>query len=76
MKLAQVTGAVFLTAGIAMLAYGGFSYTKHDRKAQIGSIELVVNEKEHVGIPVWAGVVAVVAGASLLLVPGRKSKLS
>jgi hypothetical protein len=73
MKIAQLTGAVFLAAGIAMLAYGGFSYTKQDRKAQIGSISLVVNEKEHVAVPVWAGVVAVVAGASLLLVPGRKT---
>jgi hypothetical protein len=51
------------------LAYGGFSYTKETQGAKIGPIELTVQDRQTVNIPVWAGVAAIIAGALLLFVP-------
>ena len=62
---------LLIIAGVLALAYGGFTYTKETHQADIGPIELKVKDKEHVNIPVWAGVAAVGAGALLLVVPAR-----
>ncbi len=63
---------VLIVAGVAALAYGGFSYTKETHNVKLGPIELSVKDKETVNIPVWAGAAAIVAGG-LLLAVGRKS---
>ena len=72
MGFAKVLGIVLIIAGLLGLVYGGFSFTKEKHETQIGPLELSVEEKEHVNVPLWAGIVAVVAGAAMLLVP-RKS---
>ena len=59
-------------AGILGLVYGSFSFTKDTHEAKLGPIEFSVKEKETVNVPVWAGVGAIVIGAGLLLVGGRK----
>ena len=71
MSAIKILGIILLAAGLLALAYGGFTYTKDSHDAQIGPIELSVEEKERVNIPMWAGVAAVVAGVALLVV-GRK----
>ncbi len=64
--------ALFLiVGGVLALAYGGFTYTKETHQADLGPIEFKVKDKEHVNIPVWAGVAAVGAGALMLVVPAR-----
>jgi uncharacterized membrane protein YidH (DUF202 family) len=63
---------VLIAVGAVGLAYGGFSYTKSTSTAQLGPLELQVNEKQNVNIPIWAGVAAIVVGAGILLVPVRK----
>ena len=67
----KILGILLIAAGILALVYGGFSYTKETHEAQLGPLELAVEEKERVNVPVWAGAGAVVVGA-LLLVVGRK----
>jgi TRAP-type C4-dicarboxylate transport system permease small subunit len=64
---------VLLAAGVLALVYGGFSYTKKTHEGHIGSLELSIKDKEHVNVPVWAGVAAVVIGAGFLLIPARKT---
>jgi hypothetical protein len=64
---------VLIAAGVLALAYGGFSYTKETHEGNIGPISLTVKEKEHVNVPVWAGVAAIVIGAGFLLVPNSKN---
>lgn len=69
----QKIAAIFLIiAGALGLAYGGFSYTKETHTADVGSIHLSVDEKQHVSVPVWAGVGAIVIGG--LLLTGSKKK--
>ena len=63
----RVVGIVLLVVGLLAVAYGGFSYTKDETAAKIGPVEIQVKEKEHVNIPLWAGIGAAVAGAVLLV---------
>ena len=68
----KIVGIVLVAAGIAALAYGGFSYTKETHKAEIGPLKLSVKEKEQVNVPQWAGIAAIVAGAVMLAMGGKK----
>jgi len=63
---------VLIVAGVLGLAYGSFSYTKQTHDVKIGPIEMSVQEKETINVPVWAGVGAIAIGAALLLLGGRK----
>lgn len=72
MSAVKVVALALIVAGALGLAYGGFTYTKETHQANVGPIELSVDEKETVKVPVWAGVGAIVIGAALLLV-GRKA---
>lgn len=66
MKGTKLAGAVLLALGILALVYGGFSYTKDRHKVDVGPVHLQVNEKEHVNVPIWAGVAAAIAGGAML----------
>lgn len=63
----RIVAILLLVGGIVALAYGGFTYTKTTHDAKIGPLEFSVKDKEHVNIPVWAGVAAIVAGGVLLV---------
>jgi hypothetical protein len=63
---------LMIAAGVAGLAYGGFTYTRNSHEAHLGPLELTVRDQHTVNVPVWAGVAAIVVGAGLLLVPLKK----
>jgi hypothetical protein len=64
---------VLIVAGVLGLAYGSFTYTKDTHEAKVGPLSLTVKDKETVNVPVWAGVVAILAGGGLLFLAGKKS---
>ncbi|RYY76785.1 MAG: LPXTG cell wall anchor domain-containing protein [Gammaproteobacteria bacterium] len=68
MNIARIIGILLLVVGALGLAYGGFSFTKETHKAEIGSLKLSVDEKEHVNIPTYAGVGLIIIGGLLLFV--------
>jgi len=53
------------------LAYGGFSYTKETTNVKLGPLELKVQERERINIPLVISAGAIVAGV-LMLAMGRK----
>ena len=61
-------GALLIAIGLVIMVYGGFSYSKVVKTAKIGSVELDVKEKNNVYIPIWIGVISIIAGGSILLV--------
>jgi hypothetical protein len=67
MRPIQVLGVVLLVLGIVAVVTGGFSFTKDEKKAEIGPVEVRVEERERVNVPLWAGVGALVVGAVLLV---------
>jgi uncharacterized membrane protein YidH (DUF202 family) len=69
MSALKMVGVVLIIGGGLGLAYGGFSYTKETTQAQLGPLELTVQDRETINIPIWAGVASIVVGAALLLVP-------
>ncbi|MBK1717375.1 hypothetical protein [Thiocystis violacea] len=69
MKALNLAGIALIVAGGLGLAYGGFSYPTETQEARIGPLELTVQDRETVNIPVWAGVAAILAGALMLIVP-------
>lgn len=72
MNTAKLIGIILIAAGAIGLVYGSFSYTKNTEAVKLGPLELSVKEKETVNVPVWAGVGAIVIGAVLLVVGGKK----
>lgn len=72
MSAVRIVGLVLIVAGILGLLYGKFSYTKETHGFKVGSLELSVQDKETINVPVWIGAGAIVGGALLLLVR-RKS---
>ena len=65
--------AVLLIAvGLVGLLYGGFSYTKQTTGVKLGPIELRVQERETINIPLIISVGAIAVGVFLLVAVGRK----
>ena len=73
MNALKIAGILLIVAGVLGLVYGGFSYTKETHEAKLGPLELSVQEKQKVNVPVWAGVGAIVLGGGLLLLGSKKS---
>lgn len=71
MNPTKLLGIILIVAGGLGLAYGGFSYTKETTGVKLGPIELKVQEKERVNVPLIISAGAIVLGAFLLVV-GRK----
>ena len=71
MNTAKLMGIILIVVGGLGLAYGGFSYTKESTGLKLGPLELKVQEKETINVPliVSAGVMAL---GVFLLVTGRK----
>jgi hypothetical protein len=68
----KILAIVLIAGGIAVLAYGSFSYTKETHDVKLGPIEFSIKEKETINLPVWLGVGAIVAGGLLLLLGNKK----
>jgi TRAP-type C4-dicarboxylate transport system permease small subunit len=73
MNALKMVALALIAAGILGLIYGGFTYTKSTHEAKIGPLEMSVDQKETVNVPIWAGVGAIVVGAGLLLMGSRKT---
>ena len=72
MNATKIVAILMIGAGALTLIYGGFNYTHETSSADIGPLHLQVNETQHVNIPLWAGIGAIVGGV-LLLVTARRS---
>ncbi|MGA3159126.1 MAG: hypothetical protein ABSE43_16325 [Steroidobacteraceae bacterium] len=72
MNLRRLVAILLIVGGALGLAYGGFTYTKQTHQADLGPLHVSVDEKQHVNIPIWAGVGGILIGAFLLM--GGKSE--
>jgi hypothetical protein len=65
----KLLALLLIVGGGLGLAYGGFTYTKATHTTDIGPMHLEVKEKQHINIPLWAGLVALIGGGLLLVAP-------
>ena len=72
MSAVKIMAMVLIVAGIVVLIYGKFSYTKETHDIKMGPLEMSIAEKQTVNVPVWAGVLAIVGGGVLLLYASKK----
>jgi len=64
----KLIGILLIVAGGLGLAYGGFSYTKETTGMKLGSLELKVQEKENINIPLALSGGAIALGLLLLII--------
>lgn len=72
-SLTNISGVVLIVIGIIALSYQGFQYTKHEKIAQIGEIQVTAETRKEVYFPPLLGGLAV-AGGIIILVIGRINK--
>ena len=72
METNKLIGIILIVVGCLGLAYGGFTYTKETSAVKLGPIELKVQEKETVSVPLIVSAGAIAIGVFLLVTVGRK----
>jgi hypothetical protein len=72
MNPTKIIAIMLIVAGGLGLAYGGFSYTKETTGMKLGPIELKVQEKETIAVPLLVSAGAIAIGVFLLVAVGRK----
>ena len=72
MNPTKLIGIILIAAGCLGLVYGGFTYTKETTGVKLGPIEIKVQEKETVTVPLIISAGAIAIGVFLLVAAGRK----
>lgn len=72
MNPAKIIGIILIVAGGFGLAYGGFTYTKETTGVKLGPLELKVQEKGTISVPLIVSGGAIAIGVFLLVGVGRK----
>jgi drug/metabolite transporter (DMT)-like permease len=69
----KIIGVLLLVAGIAMLIWTGFSYTKKEKVIDAGPIQVSADKQKTVNWPPYAGGILIIGGIVLLLT-AKKSR--
>jgi hypothetical protein len=72
MTIRRIAGVVLLVLGLVALAYRGFGFTDRDTVVDVGPLEVTREDREFIPVPPLLGVAAVIGGAALIFVPGRR----
>ena len=72
MSAQRVVGLVLVVVGIVALVWGGVFWTDRDTVLDAGPLEVTTEEQEGLALPPVVGIIALVGGIVLLVVPSRK----
>lgn len=67
MKSIQRIAVVLIVLGALALAYGGFNYTRETNEVHPGSVSLIMDDREQIGMPVWAGAGGILLGGLMFV---------
>lgn len=67
MKSIKRMAVVLIVLGALALAYGGFNYTRETSEAYRGSVSLIMDDSEQMGMPVWAGAGGILVGGLMFV---------
>ena len=68
----KILGIILIVAGILMFVFRGFNFTEKKKVVDLGPVEINKEENHHIGWPVYADAVAVIAGIAVLLIKKKK----
>ena len=68
----RAVGIVLVIVGIVALVWGGVFWTNRETVLDAGPLQVTAEEREGVPLPPVLGVIALVGGIVLLLVPDRR----
>ncbi len=71
MRTQMIVGVFLVIIGVAILVFGGFTYTTTHKAVQVGPLGIVAEEKKKLSIPPVIGGVLVAGGIILLIAGGR-----
>ena len=69
----KALGVSLIVAGVLMLIFKGFNFTREKKIVDIGPVEVNKQEQKTVAWPMYAGAIAVAAGA-IVLIASRRQK--
>ena len=72
-SLTNIIGILLVVFGIFVFAYKGFTYTKEEKIAEIGSVQVTAEKEKTVFINPTTGGIALVAGIVLVMISRRRS---
>jgi hypothetical protein len=68
----KIAGIILIVLGLGSLVWGGIPYNKTENVAQFGDLKMQVTERREFTVPPVLAGVAILAGAALLFMGGRK----
>ena len=72
MSVRRIVGVVLVVVGIVALVWGGIFWTDRDTVIDAGPLEVTTAEREGVSLPPVLGIISLVGGILLLVVPDRR----
>lgn len=73
MRGTTLVGILLIAVAAIAFAFGGITYTRDEKKADIGPFNVSVEERERIPLPPIVGAVALVGGVALLIAGARKT---
>ncbi|MGH7572816.1 MAG: hypothetical protein ACREMK_13385 [Gemmatimonadota bacterium] len=74
MRWTKILGVALLVIGLIAIVLRTYGYTSERQTLETEAIEIQVEEREALPVPLWIGVALAVAGGALLLFPRRSQK--
>jgi uncharacterized membrane protein len=70
-SIISLAGIILIILGIVSLGYQGFTYTKQEKVAQFGDLQVTANTQKTVYLPPLFGGLSLVAGVVLVFLSRR-----
>jgi hypothetical protein len=70
----KIVGILLIVAGVAALAYGGFTYTTRKKAVDMGPIQIDKTQHHSVPVPPILGLVAIAGGGALVYFGARQGR--
>lgn len=70
----NIVGIILIIIGIGSLAYQGITYTKTEKIAQIGDVQVTADTQKTVYLSPVVGGLSLVAGVALIFIGRRNGK--
>jgi hypothetical protein len=74
MTARRIVGVVLVALGIVALLWGGVFWTDRDTVIDAGPLQVTTEQREGMRVPPIVGVIALIGGVLLLVVPSRRSR--